>query len=99
LRSEQSSIFWCYFSIAISYLNSNLLSLLNLGLLYFKIFISMEKESINLNEMASKCQTKSDLYEIMKCEGSLYLLPYKYCTVDFIADILEGKKKVLFLFL
>ena len=54
----------------------------------------MEKVSINLLEVGDKARTKGELYRILTAEGHLYLPPYKYCSVDFMADIIEGKRNV-----
>ena len=38
----------------------------------------MEKMTLNLLEIGGKARTKYDLYNILTCEGHLYLPPYKY---------------------
>ena len=54
----------------------------------------MEKEVLNLTELGAKARSKNELYRILTAEGNLYLPPLSLCTVDFIADILDQKKKV-----
>ena len=56
----------------------------------------MEKVTLNLLEIRGKARSKYELYNILTCEGHLYLPPFKYCSVNFMADILEGKIKVCF---
>jgi hypothetical protein len=55
----------------------------------------MERKSLNLLELESKAKSKAEIYQLITCEGELFLPPYKYCSIDFIADVVEGKKKVL----
>ena len=54
----------------------------------------MERVSINLLEVGDKARSKSELYKILTVEGGLYLPPYKFWSVDFMADILEGNRNV-----
>ena len=50
----------------------------------------MEKATVNLLEIGEKARFKLELYKILTAEAHLYLPLYKYCSVDFIADIIEG---------
>ena len=54
----------------------------------------MEKVNLNLIDVGGKARSKSELYKLLTVEGHLYLPPYKFCSVDFMADIIEGKRKV-----
>ena len=54
----------------------------------------MERISISLLEVGDKARSKSELYKILTVEGALYLPPYKFCSVNFMADIIEGKQNV-----
>ena len=54
----------------------------------------MEKVTLNLIEVGGKTRSKLELYKLLTVDGHLYLPPYKYCSVDFMADIIEGKRKV-----
>ena len=54
----------------------------------------MEKVSISLLEVGDKARSKAELFSLLTTEGHLYLPPYKYCSIEFIADIVEGKRKV-----
>ena len=51
--------------------------------------------SINLLDLGSKARSKGELYKLLTSDANLYLPPYKECTIEFITDYLEGKKKVL----
>ena len=46
----------------------------------------MNSVSINLLEIGDKARSKSELYRILTVEGALYLPPYKFWSVDFMAD-------------
>ena len=54
----------------------------------------MERVSINLLEIGDKALSKSELYKILMVEDALYLNPYKFWSVDFMADIIEGRRVV-----
>ena len=54
----------------------------------------MEKVSLNLLDVEGKARSKSELYKLLTVEGHLYLPPYKFCNFEFMADIIEGKRKV-----
>ena len=56
--------------------------------------LQIEKVTLNLIEVRGKARSKSELYNLLTMDGHLYLPPYKYCSVDFMADIIEGKRKV-----
>ena len=58
----------------------------------------MEKVSLNLLSVSSKARSKCELYKIMTVDGHLYLPPYKYWTIEFMADIIE-ESRVVSLFL
>jgi hypothetical protein len=39
-------------------------------------------------------KSKVDIYNILAIEGQLYLPPISDCSMDFIREIMNGKKKV-----
>jgi hypothetical protein len=39
-------------------------------------------------------KSKVDIYNILAIEGQLYLPPINDCSMDFIREIMNGKKKV-----
>jgi hypothetical protein len=39
-------------------------------------------------------KSKLDIYRVLSTEGQLYLPPYNEVTMDFLSDIIQGKKKV-----
>lgn len=39
-------------------------------------------------------KSKLDVYKVLTKEGQYYLPPYTECTMDFMADVIQGKKKV-----
>ena len=56
--------------------------------------LQMEKVTLNLIEVGGKARSKLELYKLLTVDGHLYLPPYKYCSVNFMADIIEGNRKV-----
>ena len=56
----------------------------------------MDQGFVNLIELGGKARSKAELYRLLTAEGHLYLPPYKICPVDFIADVIDGKKSVWF---
>ena len=54
----------------------------------------IETVQVNLLNLGGKARSRYELYKMLIVEGHLYLPPYKYWSVDFMADIIEGKKKV-----
>ena len=56
----------------------------------------MKKITINLLDVGRKVRSKAELYKLSTVEGQLYLPTYKYCSIDYMADIIEGKRKVSF---
>ena len=59
----------------------------------------MEIVTVNLLTISGKARSKSELYKILTIDGHIYLPPYKYCTVDFLSDIIEGSRLVSLLLL
>ena len=54
----------------------------------------MDKEVVNLVELGGKARSKNELYRILVAEGNMYLPLLSLCTVDFISDIFDSKKRV-----
>ena len=54
----------------------------------------MEKTKINLLEIGSKVQSKSELYRAHVVEGGMYLPPEKETSMEFISEIALQEKKV-----
>ena len=55
----------------------------------------MEGENLNLLEVGSKAQNKSELHRIFVAEEGYYLAPEKETSMLFISKIAIGDKKVL----
>ena len=57
----------------------------------------MEEEKsavIDVREMALKCTTKDEVYNVLSTTGGIYLPPVEQVNWDFIRDILCGNKLV-----
>ena len=59
----------------------------------------MDKSEINLLDLGNKSRSKSELYTLLTTECDMYLPPYKLCTVYFIADVQECRKKAFLIIL
>jgi hypothetical protein len=53
-----------------------------------------ERVEINLLSLAAKAQSKYELYKLLTVEADYYLPPYKECSIEFIAEILNERKQV-----
>ena len=49
---------------------------------------------INVNQLGAKARSKHEMYRILTVEAKIYLPPQKECSIYFIRDIFQGKKKV-----
>lgn len=49
---------------------------------------------VKKSELKSVMRSKLDVYNILTKEGQLYLPPYNECSMQFINEIMMGKKKV-----
>ena len=49
---------------------------------------------VKKSELKAVMRSKLDIYNILTKEGQLYLPPYNECSMQFINDIMMGKKKV-----
>ena len=59
----------------------------------------MEKVSISRVEIRDNASSKAELYKILTVEWTLYITQFKFWFIDFMADIIEGKRKVSFIIL
>ena len=50
---------------------------------------------VSAKELASAVTTKKDIYDALTIKGRCYLMPYRNCTMNFLKQILQRKKKVL----
>jgi len=53
-----------------------------------------QKIQVSRSSLKSVMKSKLDVYNILSKEGQFYLPPINECTMDFIKDILTGKKAV-----
>ena len=49
---------------------------------------------ISIAELAPYMKSKMNIYRIFSEEGQMYLPSFDECTMQFIRDIVNGKKKV-----
>ena len=49
---------------------------------------------VTRSQLVGKMKSKLDVYRILTKEGQYFLPPFNECTMDFIGDIIQGKKKV-----
>ena len=47
----------------------------------------MNSSAVNLLELGSKAQSKSEMYRLLVVEGGMYLPPEDQCSMDFVSDI------------
>ena len=52
------------------------------------------KITVSRSELQGKVKSKLDIYNVFTKEGQLYLPPFSECSMDFMKDIMCGKKKV-----
>ena len=52
------------------------------------------KITVSRSELQGRMKSKLDVYNILTKEGQLYLPPMNECSMDFIKEILGGRKKV-----
>ena len=52
------------------------------------------KLKVTRAELSGRMKSKLDVYRVLTKEGQYYLPPYTECTMDFMADVIQGKKKV-----
>lgn len=55
----------------------------------------MDYIEYSVDRIGLKARTKAELYKILTVEARLYLPPQQETSIEFIRDILTGKKKVL----
>jgi hypothetical protein len=54
----------------------------------------MNFQKYNIRRLATKAQTKAEIYSILVVEGHFYLPPQKETTMKFVREIAKGTKKV-----
>jgi hypothetical protein len=54
----------------------------------------MEVKRIHTREMSQLFKSKKEIYTVLMSEGQLYLPPFEDCTIDYMRDIFNGRKKV-----
>ena len=55
---------------------------------------SHEIKRIHTREMSKLFRSKKEIYQILLIEGQFYLPPIEDCTIDYLRDIISGRKKV-----
>ena len=65
-------------------------------MLKVKLVYLMEerKEILKITYISIKAKSKIEIYRILTTEGDVYLPPSSECSIDFIKDIITGKKSV-----
>ena len=58
----------------------------------------MNLESINLNILGTKAQSKVEMYLLLTVDANLFLPPQRDTSIYFIRDIIENRRKVVFEF-
>ena len=54
----------------------------------------MENRKLNVNALATKFQSKNEVYRFLTTEVDMHLPPQKEWSIYFVRDILSGNKKV-----
>jgi hypothetical protein len=55
----------------------------------------VEVKRIHTRDMSQLFKSKKEIYTILMSQGQLYLPPYEDCTIDYLRDIFNGRKKVM----
>ena len=53
-------------------------------------------EQHNVNALKARYKSKRDLYQQLTFKGDMFLPPINECPMDFMKEIMSGKKKVRF---
>ena len=56
------------------------------------------KDILKVTDLSIKAKSKIELYRILTTEGDVILPPSKEWSIDFIRDIISGKKLVSLLY-
>ena len=56
------------------------------------------KDILKVTDLSIKAKSKIELYRILTTEGDVFLPPSKEWSIDFIRDIISGKKLVSLLY-
>ena len=54
-----------------------------------------QKVRISSKEFSAKYNSKRECYNFLACDVGVYLPPYKYVTIFFLKELLNGKKKMI----
>ena len=49
--------------------------------------------TINVIQLGTKAKSKNEMYRILTVEAKVYLPPQKECSIYFIRDIFNGKRR------
>ena len=50
--------------------------------------------TINVSQLGTKAKSENEMYRKLTVEANIYLPPQKECSIYFIRDIFNGKKKI-----
>ena len=53
----------------------------------------MEANKLNINMLGLKAHTKNEMYRLLTTEANLYLPPQRETSINFVRDIIHGRKK------
>ena len=56
-------------------------------------------ESYNINELAIKCKSKKELYDVMLNDCDVYLPPIQFANAPYMRGVVSGKILVKMLFI
>lgn len=49
---------------------------------------------VSRGQLSHAMKSKLDMYNVLAIEGQVYLPPYDNCSMDFLREVISGKKKV-----
>lgn len=58
---------------------------------------SGQRVTVSRSQLKGVMKSKLDIYNILTKEGQMYMPPVNECTMEFIKEVLMGKKKVSYL--
>ena len=50
---------------------------------------------VSSKEFAAKFRSKREIFNFLAVENSVYLMPFDACTIYFLKELMNGKKKML----
>lgn len=54
----------------------------------------MDSSEVNVNYLATKAQSKGEIYRLLTVDANLYLPPQREASIYFVRQILSQEKKV-----